>query len=61
MIAAEMPCSARAATSSGHDGASAQSTLVATKPATPIRNSRLAPTRSASPPAGTRSAAMTTK
>jgi hypothetical protein len=60
-IAAPMPCTTRKAISSPSEGASAQRRLAAVKPATPSRKIRLWPKRSASPPAGTSRAAMTTK
>jgi hypothetical protein len=59
--AAATPCRTRKAISSSRLGASAQSRLAAVKPATPSRKIRLWPKRSARPPAGTSSAAITTK
>jgi hypothetical protein len=59
--AAPTPCSTRAAISVSSDGAIAQSRLASVKPAIPSRKIRLWPKRSARPPAGTSSAAITTK
>ena len=61
IIAAPMPCRTRKAISISSEGATAQSRLAAVKPAIPSRKMRLWPKRSARPPAGTSSAAMTTK
>ena len=61
IIAAPIPCRTRKAISSSRLGAAAQSRLAAVKPATPSRKMRLWPKRSARPPAGTSSAAITTK
>ena len=61
IIAAPIPWMTRKAIRKPSEGASAQSRLAAVKPLTPSRKIRLWPKRSASPPAGTSSAAMTTK
>lgn len=61
IAAAPTPCRTRKAISISSEGATAQSRLAAVKPATPARKTRLWPKRSAIPPIGTSSAAMTTK
>ncbi len=61
IIAAPIPWITRKAISTGSEGATAQSRLAPVKPAIPSRKTRLWPKRSASPPAGTSSAAITTK
>jgi hypothetical protein len=61
IAAAPMPWTTRKAISVSSEGATAQSRLARVKPASPARKTRLWPKRSASPPIGTSSAAMTTK
>jgi hypothetical protein len=61
LIAAPAPCTMRAATSASQLGAAAHATDAATNRRIPARNTRLRPRRSATPPAGTSSAAMTMK
>jgi hypothetical protein len=61
IIAAPIPCRTRKAIRVSSEGATAQSRLAAVKPAIPRRKTPLWPKRSASPPAGTSSAAITTK
>ena len=59
--AAPAPWRARAATRTSHPGAAAHATEAATNRPTPTRKTRLRPSRSAIPPAGTSSAAITMK
>jgi len=61
IIAAPIPCRTRAAIRNSSEGASAQARLKTVKAAIPARKTRRCPKRSARPPAGTSSAAMTTK
>jgi hypothetical protein len=58
-IAPPIACSTRAATSIGTETDTPHSADAATNTTTPIMNSRLRPTRSASRPAGTNAAANT--
>ncbi len=61
IIAAPTPCRTRKAISVSSEGATAQSRLATVNPPRPARKTRLWPKRSARPPAGTSSAAITTK
>ena len=61
ITAAPAPWSARAAISTSSPGAAAHSAEAPVNSARPARKTRLRPIRSAIPPAGTSSAAMTMK